>query len=393
MNKLSCDANSSEKKIRAKNVFRRTKRIYYVIFSQNLEGFITLLLEDRLMSRVQARGVRARLLNRNWCFTLNNPEELLDPEFWGCKQAVWQLEMGEEGTPHYQGYVEFAEAKSLAQMKTMDGLERAHFEIRKGTRAQAIEYCEKESTQLEDTCYWPSKEAVDRSRDAKSRGQGKRTDIMDLTDAVRDGMSNGELCADETLRYAYFKYSAHAERFRLNAVSASRSPDEELDVTLYVGPSGTGKSFRLHQECPPGPDWYWKDQGKWFDGYQGQTGIVLDEFRDSWMPWSMLLKLLDNKPFTVEVKGGTVNVVATRFRLSSNVHPRNWYPNVPEQRNWQTSPLRRRLKRIILMQDQVEGFGFEGLIDEAADWVGPGDEPPLQEDPAGVLWSLRFRKE
>jgi len=46
---------------------------------------------------------------RCWCFTLNNPEEELAVNEWdGIAYAVWQLEIGEEGTVHYQGYVNFS---------------------------------------------------------------------------------------------------------------------------------------------------------------------------------------------------------------------------------------------------------------------------------------------
>jgi len=45
---------------------------------------------------------------RNWCFTLNNPEDELDfTEFPFCDYAIWQKEVGENGTPHFQGRIDF----------------------------------------------------------------------------------------------------------------------------------------------------------------------------------------------------------------------------------------------------------------------------------------------
>ena len=50
---------------------------------------------------------------RAWCFTLNNPvrDEPVpateDPKQWGASYLVYQLEKGESGTPHYQGYLYF----------------------------------------------------------------------------------------------------------------------------------------------------------------------------------------------------------------------------------------------------------------------------------------------
>lgn len=47
------------------------------------------------------------------------------------------------GTPHLQGYVRFAQPKTLAQMRKL--IPRAHLEARKGTETQAATYCQKEA--------------------------------------------------------------------------------------------------------------------------------------------------------------------------------------------------------------------------------------------------------
>lgn len=67
-----------------------------------------------------------------WVFTVNNPEEQLSPQFWeDCRLAAWQLEMGEEGTPHFQGYVEFNRRKRRAWIvANCEGLEAAWIEVR-----------------------------------------------------------------------------------------------------------------------------------------------------------------------------------------------------------------------------------------------------------------------
>ena len=90
-----------------------------------------------------------------WCFTINNPNETdysqLDFGSWNCvKEAVYNLEMGEEGTPHLQGYIGLTRHKTLAWMKRK--ITRAHLEKRKGTREQAILYCLKDCGRR-DICY------------------------------------------------------------------------------------------------------------------------------------------------------------------------------------------------------------------------------------------------
>ena len=74
---------------------------------------------------------------RNWCFTLNNPGYALTPDvdfvYEGCPVTfmVWQLECGDEGTEHYQGYLELDRPCSLRQMHQLGAhsLLGAHFEV------------------------------------------------------------------------------------------------------------------------------------------------------------------------------------------------------------------------------------------------------------------------
>lgn len=83
---------------------------------------------------------------RGWVFTLNNPTAALElPE--GARYLVYQKEVGESGTPHFQGYVEFARPKRLGGLKAW--LPTAHFEVRRGTREQARDYARKEASRVE----------------------------------------------------------------------------------------------------------------------------------------------------------------------------------------------------------------------------------------------------
>lgn len=98
---------------------------------------------------------------RFWCVTLNNPREILDPSEWpGCAAAIWQLEMGDNGTPHYQLYVEFQRNVRMNRLLSMSGLRGAHVEIRRGNKEQAIVYHTKEESRLEGPFYWPSAEVA-----------------------------------------------------------------------------------------------------------------------------------------------------------------------------------------------------------------------------------------
>ena len=82
---------------------------------------------------------------KNWCFTLNNYTEeerqniLKHPLIAYVKIGK---EVGDNGTPHLQGYLQMANRKRLHQMKEV--MPRAHFERQRGTTDEADKYCEKD---------------------------------------------------------------------------------------------------------------------------------------------------------------------------------------------------------------------------------------------------------
>jgi len=100
----------------------------------------------------------------------------------------------------------------------------------------------------------------------------------------------------------------------------------ERTVTVYWGPTGTGKSRRAWDES--GLDAYPKDpRTKFWDGYQSQPCVVIDEFRGA-IDVSHLLRWFDRYPVLVEIKGSSVVLVADRIWITSNLRPDAWFPEL-----------------------------------------------------------------
>lgn len=80
-----------------------------------------------------------------WCFTLNNytPENESEVQAIDCKYLCYGREVGESGTRHLQGYIEFSSRKRLDTVRRLFG-GRAHWEPRRGTAGQANDYCTKD---------------------------------------------------------------------------------------------------------------------------------------------------------------------------------------------------------------------------------------------------------
>lgn len=84
--------------------------------------------------------------SRNWCFTLNNytEKEVEQMEHLVNCKMVCSKEVGERGTPHLQGYVEFPSARTLSGVKKTIGINKIHLEPSYKGRLANIRYCTKE---------------------------------------------------------------------------------------------------------------------------------------------------------------------------------------------------------------------------------------------------------
>lgn len=85
--------------------------------------------------------------SRNWVFTLNNytEEEVKDIETWtdkGVEGVGYGKEVGENGTPHLQGFLVMAKKSALSTVKKLNP--RMHLERMRGKLTQSIAYCSKQ---------------------------------------------------------------------------------------------------------------------------------------------------------------------------------------------------------------------------------------------------------
>lgn len=274
---------------------------------------------------------------RNWVITINNPQEspndLLErlPALTNFRYLVFQKELGEEGTDHYQGYMEFTNAKSLSWMKS-NVCPRGHYEARRGSRDQAREYCMKEESRTDGP--WEAGEWA---------SQGTRTDIKTFKDEILLGKRQRDLLDTHTLQMAKFPkfYGTVKSLYR-----PRREPESFVGVILLYGAPGKGKTRYVVENYPD----YWEaaiGSGlQWFDGYDMHNVVLLDDFagKMSNVRLDTTLKVLDRYVRQVPIKGGHVWWKPNLIFITTNIHPRSWY-------NWQDreahyAALGRRIKEI-----------------------------------------------
>lgn len=252
---------------------------------------------------------------KRWCFTLNNWSEEEYKEF--VEKLEWSYlligkEVGEEGTPHLQGYVELKTKKSLRQMKLAQS--RTHWEALKGKPCQAATYCKKDGdwTEWGTISYNGKKEENFTSIVTKFRAGGMRAVL------------------EEPPKISQLRL---LERWATYLESERQS---KPFVHWIWGASGTGKSRLVYEEYS---EIYWKDDTKWWDGYDGHETICMDDFRGSNMRFTYLLRLLDRYPMRVEVKGGYRQIKSQNIVITSILHPESVYQMTDE-------PLQQLIRRI-----------------------------------------------
>jgi len=131
------------------------------------------------------------------------------------------------------------------------------------------------------------------------------------------------------------------KEYRL-AIRAPRS-SKTISIALF-GPPGTGKTLWAETHFPTA---YRKDPDSWWDGYDGEPAVILDEFHGSWFKFTHLKKLLDRYPMKVDIKGSRAEFISSTVILTSNNEPRSWYnfDNISEAYAWDA--LERRLDVIV----------------------------------------------
>lgn len=217
---------------------------------------------------------------------------------------VYQKEVGQEGTPHYQGYIEL---KTQTRLPTiLKRLPGCHVEPRRGTQAQAIEYCTKADTRDEGP--WTH---------GTPKEQGKRSDLVALYECAKAGKRKRDVLDEMPAVYLrHYRAYAHAE-------SLIKPRPLPRRVVLLYGGTETGKTRWAEDRYPD----LWAaplQKEMWFDGYDQHDTVLLDDFNGQ-MGLSLLLQLLDRYVRQVPVKGSFTWWNPSLIIVTSNFPVAEWY--------------------------------------------------------------------
>lgn len=243
--------------------------------------------------------------HKSWVFTINNytDDDVNQVKALPCQRMTCGYEVGKSGTPHLQGAVTFKQTHRKGVVcKLLGG--RAWVKKMGGT--------------WEDQEYTVKEGRVCRLFECSQ--QGNRTDLEQFRDAIK------RKCDDEELFEKHLecvaKYPRLESRLRRYYAGKQSGHFRQLEVVVLWGKAGTGKTRAAFEDgafLVPKSENY-----KWWNGYEGQRTICLNDFYGD-MKWTKFLDILDGYPMQVEVKGDMVHAEWTKVYITSNVHPSQWY--------------------------------------------------------------------
>jgi len=246
--------------------------------------------------------------SRCWCFTINNYKKNLK-DLDKCKDWQYMIvghEVGEEGTPHLQGFVIFNKRIMFNTVKKY--LPKAHIEVMQGNSLQASDYCKKDGNwELFGEFEMISSKGGACGGDKKAINYRR---VIELAEKAEMGTIRDE---DPGV---YFRHYHTIKRIAMdNPIIPATLP--RLQNEWIWGKTGLGKSSTARRE---NPGFYIKSHNKWWLGYKGEDCVILDDISRSEANWlgEHLKQWADHYPFPSETKGDGMVIRPKKIVVTSN---------------------------------------------------------------------------
>jgi len=256
----------------------------------------------------------SRQRSRTWCLTINNFTEADIKALQALKTTylIIGYEEGKEETPHIQGFLRLKNPMTMTALSKK--LPRAHLEVNHGTPEQAAEYCKKEGRfeetgELQTASDGGLKEKARWARNIKLAEENKLEEIKEQDPA------------------GYVRMLRNLKQIRTDAMAQVEIIRD--DNQWFCGPPETGKSRKAHADYPNA---YWKEPNKWWDGYQGQETVIIDDLeQDAAYMLHFIKRWADRYPVSGETKGGVIPLTHKRLVITSNYTPEEIWTNQQSQ--------------------------------------------------------------
>lgn len=265
--------------------------------------------------------------SRRFCFTWNNYP--LDAEeqlrgFFERKHGIYLVfgrEIGDSGTPHLQGYVHLKDAITFRALKSQ--LPSVHLERARGDGQQNRDYCTKDADFVEIGTL-----PVEKGK------AGKEAWALILRKAEEGDWA---WIKEEYPRVWINTYQ------KLQSLRRPQLSVIEGDIVneWWWGTTGTGKSKLAWEKY--GSICYQKMLNKWWDGYDNEEVVVIEEWSPKNEVTASALKIwADRYPFAAQIKGGVLQKIRPKkIIVISNYRLEDCFPDARDR-----EPVARRFAQI-----------------------------------------------
>jgi len=240
--------------------------------------------------------------------------------------AVVQLELGEESTEknpggylHWQLYIEHSAPIRFSTLQRK--FQAGDISEARGDRLTCVTYCTKVKTRVEEGGpFWFGEIRLEDF-------QGKRNDIVNLRNSILlEGKKASDLLYDVP---GAWRYSRYLKEFESEHHRRTIGREKRQVVGEFVwGPSSVGKTIWAEEEYGY-EDAYWVGSyhAGSFDGYDGESVLILDEYRGGFKI-DEFLKFLRGTPLRVKARYADKWAAWTKVVVISNYPMRKLYRDI-----------------------------------------------------------------
>ncbi len=258
-------------------------------------------------------GPKPTLTDFNEALTVLTDSDVV--EALGIHALVAQVEQGENGTMHLQGY---AQLINKTRRATFNKRVRKHtpfnFSLQnaRGSALDNVAYCTKPTgpwvysngTEKLNTTLSPRPIWINQGGLVK---KGQRSDLAAAIRFIENGGTMREI--DQRFGTVGVRNGNGLMAYKFRKEAAENKRERLGKFVVLHGPAGTGKSWRVRHQYAQELGFTEEDvysvnfEGKvWFDGYAGEKILLIDDYEPNAIDRSFLLRMVDIYPFMGEVK-------------------------------------------------------------------------------------------
>lgn len=260
------------------------------------------------------------------------------PKFWENPVTLEHIEYiklqeeqghGDTAFRHFQIYMCLKQKKSknwILKHISPDSSKTNHWEVKRGTVAEAIDYVSKEDTRVPDGITFEYGEKPVEKGESKA-AKRTREEIQEEYCQVIKKMK-AEYVPITDIDEAVIAQPGFISVYKAMSANWKGPYRPNLKIVTLIGPPGCGKSYAVNKWFPNAGSCVYGNSGPWFQQPWSRV-MIFEEFMGQ-IPLQTMLTLLDPYPNSLEIKGGHHPAMYDLVIITSNTTPDKWYKNAEE---------------------------------------------------------------